>query len=55
MQSMPMDGAAARTYPVLMILRQMGEKHGDQLTWTIVFDGPRVLVGGIDVAALLGE
>lgn len=54
MQQMPMDGSAARTYPVMMILRQMGEKHGDQLTWTIAFEGPRVLVGGLDIAPLLG-
>jgi hypothetical protein len=54
MQQMPMEGAAARTYPVMMILRQMGEKNGDQLTWTVSFDGPRVLVGGIDIGPLLG-
>jgi hypothetical protein len=53
MQQMPMDGPAARTYPVMMILRQMGQKHGNELTWTIAFDGARVLVGGIDIGPLL--
>jgi hypothetical protein len=54
LKQMPMDGNAARAYPVLMLLRSLGQKEGDHLTWTVAFAGPRVLVDGIDIGPLMG-
>jgi hypothetical protein len=55
MQQMPLDGAAAQAYPIMMVLRQMGQKQNGRLYWTVEFEGSRVLVGGIDLGPLLGQ
>jgi hypothetical protein len=52
LRSLPTEGPALRAYPVLMVLRQFGQKDGDTMRWTVDFDGPKVLVDGLDVAAL---
>ena len=53
MQAAQADPQLIRLYPAMMILRQLGHKQNGRLVWTAEFSGPRILVNGLDVAALL--
>jgi hypothetical protein len=49
------DGADARIFATLMILRQLAVKKDGQMTWIITFAGAQMLVNGLDISGLVGK